>query len=102
MVVAGGYMIVKLHEDDPLTVMEMRARERWVPEHRLVMARAIGRPLKKSETVHHINGDRADNRLQNLQLRQGRHGPGTIGECADCGSRHIIYVGIGDSQEAML
>lgn len=36
--------------------------------HRLVMERLLGRRLKKSETVHHRNGKRADNRLQNLTV----------------------------------
>jgi hypothetical protein len=52
----GEYIFVKI------------GRTRWIPEHRMIVEQLLGRPLKKTEIIHHRNGIKHDNRPENLQV----------------------------------
>src|SRR3990167_3556597 len=67
-----GY--VRLHSENGKQILE----------HRLVMEQVIGRPMLPTETIHHKNGIRSDNRPENLELRVGQHGKGSTIHCPTC------------------
>ncbi len=73
--VNGGYRYVQLANlsGEEFEIAQPMARKvhkhsSLVAEHRLVMALHLGTSLKPSEVVHHKNGNKLDNRIENLEL----------------------------------
>lgn len=67
----AGYTILSKHKNHPNAT-----KRGTIPEHVLVMSNYINRPLIKGETVHHLNGIKNDNRIENLELWSKEHGSG--------------------------
>jgi len=57
-----GYILILVRNHPYIT------NDGYMFEHRLVMEKHIGRYLLPSEIVHHINGIKTDNRIENLEL----------------------------------
>lgn len=62
--VSHGYWCVPV----PPEVQHLTNGEKQSGQHRLAMAQHLGRALYPQESVHHRNGDRRDNRIENLEL----------------------------------
>lgn len=98
--IRNGYGYVLVHAP---AGYQGRTRDGRVLEHRLVMEQVLGRLLEDWEIVHHKNGIRHDNRLENLEVMDGRarkgegHPPGhsvTIEELM----RGIEHLKLNDSE----
>jgi HNH endonuclease len=56
----GGYKKIRVEDGDK--------KVRWILEHRYVMEQKLGRELLSDESVHHLDGDKLNNHIDNLEL----------------------------------
>ncbi len=64
-----GYVLIKLSN-------KPWPERNWKSEHIHIMEQHLGRELLPPENIHHKNGVRNDNRLENLELWSGMQPPG--------------------------
>ena len=73
---------------------EMYNKMWYVHEHRIIMAHYLWRALLRSETIHHIDWDRSNNNINNLQLRIWQHGKWQVYCCGECWSKKLTPIKI--------
>jgi hypothetical protein len=96
---SGGYVLVKMRDHPGAS------RQGYVREHRLVMETALGRHLERHEVVHHRNGIKTDNRIENLELmspsdhRREHNGPLPDETRAKIGAANRAHYGAPENRE---
>ena len=73
-----GYIVEYVNQANPFYPMASNTGQKrfggYILQHRLVMARHLGRCLESYEIVHYINGNKTDNRIENLNMiTRGAH-----------------------------
>ena len=78
---SSGYVELRLSaiaDEDVLLFDTLRGRGNFVLEHRWVMSKHLGRPLRRDENVDHMDGDKQNNSIENLRIyRTGKNEPGS-------------------------
>lgn len=57
-------------KNQPYSIITINGKN--IKKHRYIIENIIGRKLKNSEIIHHINGDKQDNRIENLYICKDR------------------------------
>ncbi len=73
--------------------VQVKANGIFQAEHRVVMEKILGRPLRKGEVVHHIDGNPINNSPSNLELWLNPHMPGIKASdliCPHCGQPYVL------------
>lgn len=85
-----GYVTILLNQDDPFYAMA--TARGYAREHRYLMAKHLNRLLLPTEHVHHIDGDRANNVIENLELISPQNHVLYKQMCRECPLRKRIKI----------